>query len=72
MKDWGCGHATLGLGLRIASWWLNFNPSEKYARQIGSSSPRDRNENNKYLSCHQLDSFHKSFLDDMSSDISGC
>ncbi len=30
------------------------NPSEKYARQTGSWNPRDRDENNKCLSCHHL------------------
>ena len=31
-----------------------FNPSEKYARQIGFIFPNFRGENKKYLSCHHL------------------
>jgi len=33
-----------------------FNPSEKYARQIGFIFSKDRGENKKkYLSCHHLE-----------------
>ena len=35
-----------------------FNPPEKYARQIRSSSPGIRGENKKYLSCHHLVGFN--------------
>ena len=42
---------------RIPSWWLSFNPFEKYARQIGNHFPRDRGENKKSLSCHQPDAW---------------
>ena len=34
-----------------------FNPSEKYARQIGFIFPNFRGENKKYLSCHHLVSY---------------
>ena len=40
-----------GYPLLVGGWT---NPSEKYDRQIGNHFPRDRDEHNKYLSCHQV------------------
>ncbi len=39
----------------IGCWWLNQPNWKICASQIGSWNPRDRGENNKYLSCHHLD-----------------
>ena len=33
----------------------SFNPSEKYALQIGNHFPNFRGDNKKYLSCHQTE-----------------
>ena len=39
---------------KLSSWCLRFNPSEKYARQIGFIFPKVRGESNACLSCHHL------------------
>ena len=39
--------------LKISSWWLSFNPFEKYAKsQNGFIFPTNRGEHKKYLGCH--------------------